>query len=216
MEPTKTIILDIETMPAPVESIIQVCPKFDAPANYKDQEKIEAYKREQFLKWLERAALDASTGRIAAIGMLEMDSAPREILLFHDTDGGEAGMLDQAWKLIDQAHLVTFNGFRFDLPYMFRRSWAAKVNPPTDRVVHGRLSNDPDHTDLMQAYGLGVSGEMHSLDTVAKCLGAGQKSGRGDMFHKLYNDPNTRESAVNYLRNDLALTLAVARAMSIC
>lgn len=220
MQPKRITVLDIETKPASNAELLRIAPRFDPPVHYKDPVKINAYCQEAFLKWADKAALDASTGTVCAIGMLtyEVDTPENitETLLFEDTHGGEAGMLDACFKQItDEDFLLTWNGYRFDMPFMYRRAWVNRLPVPFGRIVDGRLSKDPRHIDLMAAWCLGVSGEMAALNTVSRTLGVGQKSGSGAMFHKLYADPTTKVSAIQYLQNDLRLTLDVAKAMAL-
>src|SRR5688572_27248958 len=63
------IVFDIETGPAPADELERHLPEIEAPANYKDTAKIEAYKQEQREKFLHRAPLSALTGRVLAIGL---------------------------------------------------------------------------------------------------------------------------------------------------
>lgn len=62
-------VFDIETGPLPVEQLEDMMPQFFAPSNWKDEEKIQAKIEEQQTKWFEKAALDARTGQVLAIGI---------------------------------------------------------------------------------------------------------------------------------------------------
>jgi hypothetical protein len=61
--------LDIETIRQPPENLIELMPDDDAPSNYKDPVKIEAYKATKREKWLEDAAKHADRGEIALVGI---------------------------------------------------------------------------------------------------------------------------------------------------
>ena len=66
-------IFDIETGPVNADKLQDQMPEFTAPANYKDEEKIARYIEEQQKKWIEKVALDASTGRVIAIGVKDSE-----------------------------------------------------------------------------------------------------------------------------------------------
>ena len=50
------IVFNIETAGLPKDEILHLMPEFSAPSNYKDAEKIQAYKAKKQEEWL----LDAS------------------------------------------------------------------------------------------------------------------------------------------------------------
>ena len=62
-------IFDIETGPLPVAQLVDLMPEFEAPKNFKDPEKIEANLKQQEARWIEKAALSATTGQVLAIGV---------------------------------------------------------------------------------------------------------------------------------------------------
>lgn len=214
----KSIIIDIETEPGKFEELAGMVPKFEAPVNYKDPVKIQENINAQQIKWLEKAALSAITGRVLAVGMIVMDFSGQdhteeELILIKGRDGDEREILEKTFAVIRDNLIVTWNGFRFDVPFLVRRGWATKaVGVPTSRCIKG-VKNDENHVDLMASWCLGVAGEMESLDSVAQCLGVGKKSGSGKFFSQLYKDDP--EAAIRYLQQDLRLTRDVAFAMGI-
>lgn len=179
---------------------------------------IEAAKAE----FIGRAALSPLTGRVLAIGYL-CDSAASISCDSTTATGDEAGILTEFWDAFSRngfapavSEFVGFNIFGFDLPFLIRRSWALRVDVPPD-VLRDRRWN-PLFIDLMRVWACGAYRAMEKLDTVAKFLGCGGKPDDidGGMFAGLWADPATHQQAVEYLKNDLAMTAAVARKMGVC
>lgn len=198
------IIFDIETAPLPVAEISHLMPEFEAGANLKDPEKIRAAIEAKREAWLEKLALDPMTGSVCAIGYNFGDNET-EISLAYETS--ELSIIESFWeyfsKQSERAQFVGFNIFKFDLPFLVRRSWKLGIPIPlgvrTGRYWGGAL------IDLMDVYAFGNKQEFVSLDSVSKFLGVGEKSGNGKDFHLL---PQAEQR--KYLAHDLALTKACA------
>ena len=216
----KTIVFDIETAPLPESELAALVPPFD-PAevktgNLKDPEKIAAKLAEAEVNhrrdFIERAALDPLTGRVAAIGLMEnaecgMQNAEFRIIAAED----EAEMLQEFWDAtrgeMGRIHqLIGFNSNSFDLPFLIRRSWKHRVAVPFG-IRRGRWWGD-EMVDLRDEWQLGDRQARGSLDAIAKHLGIGAKNGHGADFAKLWQ--SDRAKAVEYLRNDLELTARLA------
>ncbi len=199
-------IFDIETAPLPETDISNLAPKFDAPANYKDPEKIAANIAEQKAAWLERGALSPLTGQVVAIGILWPNEKP--FLLMHG-DAGDEGINDESriirvfWDFYraesEHSQFIGFNIFRFDLPFLIRRSWKLGLRVPIGVRLHRYFSDS--FIDLMEVWQVGNREERISLDQLAKYLGVGAKTGSGADFYKLPPDLQRQ-----YLTHDLTLT----------
>ena len=135
----QTIVFDVETGPLAESELSALLPPFD-PAevktgNLKDPTKIaekiaeaEANHRRDFF---EKAALDPLTGRVIAIGMLDLetdnffiighDDEARTLTEFWEASQGEMGRLNS---------MLGFNIFNFDLPFLIRRSWKHRIKVP--------------------------------------------------------------------------------------
>jgi len=171
-------------------------------------------------EWLSKAALSPITGRVLAIGMqacVDIKTAETPNILEY---GGEGMLLAYFWAAFDRivadgGQLVGFNCQFFDLPFLVRRSWLLDVDVP-DGVMKGRYFSSV-FVDLMVLWGCGGNG-MVSLDMLAKYFGIGGKPDGidGGMFAAMYENPETREQALAYLRNDLEMTAGVARKMGVC
>jgi len=206
------IVFDIETGPLPTAELEDRIPKFEAPANYKDEQKIAAYITQKRLDWIERAALDATTGKILAIGILDCREAGVEKIT---TLAGDEADIISAFSSIVMAcggsgwPLIGWNIFGFDLPFILRRSWILRVALP-QWIRSGRYW-DRCFVDAMDVWACGNREQAVSLDLAAATLGVGRKSGSGAHFASLWNGSDEeRAHALEYLENDLRLTKAVA------
>lgn len=206
----KTAFFDIESGPDTPERLEAVKPIFDAGGVLKDPEKIKAKLAEKESDWLQRAALDATTGQILAIGIQD-DSG------FHVWEGTESGLMTRFWEWLDQqlasgVFVIGFCSFRFDLPMCIRRSLLHGVRVPIS-VRRGRYWNE-NLLDIAEIWSCGNRDQTISLDTLSKYLGVGAKNGKGEDFAKLWE--TDKAAAFAYLENDLKLTKAVWDKIQVC
>jgi hypothetical protein len=118
----------------------------DAPANYKDPAKIEAYQKEKQAELLARCSLDPDLARILTIGTSIGSHEQVAVCL---TDADEAVALEQFWDLVRPypfPRLVGYNCLGYDLPLMLRRSLYLGVKVPPLQIGKYR---HPDVDDLM-------------------------------------------------------------------
>lgn len=202
----KFSVFDIETAPLPDVDLERVKPMFEAPANYKDPAKIEASIKDQEGAWRDKAALDACTGKVLAIGVLDGG-----IFDVFSNDADEKDILARFWMWLDTMQLslshtvVGFCIFNFDLPFLVRRSWINGVAVPAIATRNNRYQ--PWHeniVDIADKWQCGNRDHRIGLDTLAKTLGVGAKNGEGKDFAALW--ASDRAKALDYLRNDLELT----------
>lgn len=201
------IYWDIETAPLPESEVAHLCPEFEAPGNIKDPEKIKAALIAKREKWLDSLALDAVTGSVCAIGLITEHD---ETVITLASEGGEDLLIRSFWLAVmanvERSQFIGFNCAKFDLPFLVKRSWKLGIPIPLG-VREGRYWGD-SFLDLMEVYQLGNRQEYISLDTLAKFLGVGEKSGNGKDFHKLPPDEQRK-----YLAHDLELTKLCAEKM---
>lgn len=218
----KYLIFDIETGPLDRMEISHQLPNFDPAsvkmANLKDPEKraakLKEAKASYFDNALDKAALNAWSGRVLAIGYQRPEDDSPNIL-----EGGSEGeileefavILTEAWS--KGQHLVGFNCERFDLPFMARRSM--KLGCLGNLVYQPWPKNyyDPDKIiDLMKVWQCGDRQEYFSLDRLARFFDIEGKEGEvtGPNFWKFYEDIETRAQALEYLDNDVRITKEVA------
>jgi len=218
---SRSFVFDIETGPLPADQL----PPFDESTvklgALKDPVKIKAKIEEARAAYVERAALDATTGRVLAIGY---DTNGNFEIEGSVIAGGNISMeeeiLTEFWDRCDNTHLdsdnkiIGFNIHGFDLPFMIRRSWINNIEPPR-WLMRGRYF-DPMFVDLMQVWACGDSRGYQSMDRVATALGTTRKNGDGAEFHKLwFGDKKQHKLAVEYLQNDIAMTRDIASRLGV-
>jgi len=178
-------------------------------------EKYEADKVKYEADVIEKAALDARYGRVLAIGF-ETDDG------FWCESGGdendEAKILAEFWgvfevALVTKGKLVGHNIFGFDLPFLVQRSWINGIAPSSGLLDKGKWWSDV-LVDTMTRWQAGnMRSQFCSLDSLARVLRCGQKNGDGKYFHQLW--ATDRSQAIEYLRNDLAMTYRVAQRLGV-
>lgn len=204
------LVLDIETLARPREELDAIMPEFEPPGNIKDPAKIAeaiAKKRE---KWIADAALDATTGSIAIIGMLR----PSGFEMLRADKTSEADMLQRFWEVQHSAEfniVVGHNLRNFDMPFIIRRSFINGIGLPLGVLHKGRLTEK--FVDTMELWGAGERGASISLDNLAKALGVGAKNGDGSQFGEMW--AADKDKAVEYCGHDLELTRKCAERMGL-
>ena len=132
------LVLDIETVGAPVEEIPARALDYlyrGLERDHPDPDELERRRREL----LERFGLDPTTGRVVCVGAL--DTETKEETAFHR--GREPEILRRFWDFLAEKapeRIVTFNGKRFDFPYLNVRSAILSIAP------RRRLDNEPFRT----------------------------------------------------------------------
>lgn len=191
-----------------------------AVANYDRDRQLAA--EQHFADFKSKAALDPTTGRVLAIGFQAADDAGK--VAIEDGGGDEAKLIDAYWRKYAKCRatpgrprrMVGCNITGFDLPFLVRRSWILGVDVPAtvrpDRYWDSLFVDIRDRWLLGQRWGDCQS----SLDTMATALGCGAKNGDGAEFARLWlGTAEERQQAVAYLRNDLAITVAVAKRLGV-
>lgn len=200
----KPVYFDLETAPLPEADLLASMPEFFPPSNYKDPEKIAANLAEQRKRWLSEAALSAVTGQILCIGTLRGD----DFTLWRRDNESDL-LIDFLGFLTAEIQVGgTMVGFcvkSFDLPYLVRRAWRHGLKVPFALWNGPRYFSD-QIVDLADKWACGGRDprDKVSLDTLARFLGVGAKTGTGADFARLWAEDV--QAAVAYLQNDLHIT----------
>jgi len=125
--PSTDLVIDIETyQDIPEEVLESRRSQIQAPANWKDPDKIAKYVEEKTAEIASKAALSPLTGRVVAVGMgLRRNKGNWEFACFVDRINYEEkllGEVDRALFAVEHGHLITYNGTRFDIPFLVARA----------------------------------------------------------------------------------------------
>ena len=121
------VVLDIETYAdITPEQLERMATGIQAPKNWKDPEKIAAYIEKAKADLVEKAALSPRTGKVVCVGMcirnVGESGAEWEPWVLATAD--ERKLLNMIDVVLDGCaitRIVTYNGRRFDLPYLVAR-----------------------------------------------------------------------------------------------
>lgn len=176
----RTLILDIATAPLENAADYITTDDISAPSNYKDPAAIARYVDGEKAKRLEKAALDPDTCRITAVGW--QTDAGSGVRLCHDAEEEQDVLEYLVETLADEpdtrvgryasppppsTQLVTFNGFKFDLPVLMRR--CAYLGLPVPDLNLDRYRSP--HVDLYDRLTFRGAITGHSLGWYVKRLG---------------------------------------------
>ena len=208
-----SVYFDIETGPLPRAEVETFLPEFEKPKNYKDEAKIAEVLAKKESEWFKKAALAATTGKVLAVGYCTDEN---DITVL---EGEEASILTAFWNAVTYRgaflqKLVGFNSNSFDIPFLVRRSWKLGVSVPQSlfKVSYGRVRLNANCIDMLDFWSFGTRDSIKLRD-LAKFLGVGEKTGDGADFSGLYESDGN--SAIDYLRNDVLLTMRCARAIQL-
>lgn len=166
----RRMCFDIETYPLDDAAQYLIEP-IDAPSNYRDPAKIEAYIAGAKAEQLSRCALDPDLCRIVAIGVIDQGDLDPNVSLVQEDDD-EVDLLTWFWDNARDRHLVGFNCLAFDLPVLFRRSLYLGVKAPHLQIDKYR---HPEVTDLQMVLSFNGAFRMHGLSFYAARFGVEDK-----------------------------------------
>lgn len=151
------------------------------------------------------SAFSPLTGELAAIGLFDRErrsgavyvvTTEEEILDTDVTKGDfiikyrtEAAVLDEFWEgARSYDTFVTFNGRRFDVPYLMVRSTMLGITPSVDLMEHRylkyqRLTRHVDLFDQLTFYG--AVGKLHSFEDFCKGFSIAADIGLNDMSQEV-------------------------------
>ena len=197
-------IFDIETRP----NLPSKLPFFAGKAGTKDPEKIKAQQEEKRKKYIDNAALNAETASVCAFGCYDTHTGQ-----YVDAIGdNEASLLTFALEQLNKGDICGFNSRRFDVPMLVRRAWICGVKVPA--WIADRAGGWQGHIDLMEQWGCGDRQLFIGLDRLCELMGIEGKKGSGKDFYK-WLDKGETEKAKEYLKQDVMITVEIARRMGL-
>jgi hypothetical protein len=168
---------------------------------------------------IDKAALDALTGRVVAVGYLYTEEGETEVFDVTLPKMTERKLIEMFWASVqscgEATAVIGHNLHGFDLPFLIRRSFILGIPIPAGTLENGRYFAS-NFVDTMRVWACGVGG-MNSfvkLGTLARAFGIGGKNGDGALFYRLLETDYPAAKA--YLENDLILTAEVARRLHVC
>ena len=187
-------------------------------------ENIETAKAEAWQEFKDKAALSPLTGRVLAIGLTGDMYKPDECSIKFVRDGvkpvSEKELIETFLELADAVlsdggSLVGHNIIGFDLPFLLRRGLKFGIKPP--KTITTALGNykPTNLIDTQREWQMGNRMEKFvKLDSLAAFFGTRRKSGNGADFAKMFfGTSEERDAAIDYLRNDVMVSIEVAEKM---
>lgn len=156
---------------------------------------------EQAELFKQSAALNSITGKVLIIS-LKINDAP----IVH-LEGNETDIINEFWNLQSQCdQFITFNGNRFDWPFIIQRSWILSVPVP---ILPDRPKRDTNYIDLMEVWTCSNYKEFISLHHLCKALriDAGLKTTHPEISERFqWHYDNEHDKAVQYATDELTAT----------
>ena len=185
-------------------------------------DRVAAVKDEAWGKFKEKAALEALTGWVCAIGYsfvpVNATAKKAKRSLYIQTameQGREHTVLDNFWEIAGHLavrSMVGHNIKEFDMPFLTQRSW---LNSMRKNPFDARGFLDSVYRDTMIVWNCGRRGKYTKLDTICRAMNVkGKTEGlTGDQFYPLLlSDP---EKADEYLEDDVMATERIAGLMGL-
>lgn len=178
-------------------------------------ENLQKAERDYWADVKSKAALSALTGRVLAIGYQGKKFAIDGIA----NGKNEMQILTQFWRQFikareNQRKMLGWNISGFDIPFLCQRSYILGVDIPNGVFTNTGFL-DFAFVDLMTQWARPMRSGFVKLDTACRACGLpGKLEGvSGADFAGLYLDPDTRETAIEYLAQDIRATAMLAERM---
>jgi hypothetical protein len=138
------LVLDVAS--APIPDAANYIEPVSAPSNYRDPDKIAAYVAEKTAERIAGVALDLDLARLTAVGWLSSDDGVAKVFLAKD--GDDIALISALSAQCRDTRIITYGGFRFDLPLIMRRARYLGVEFPKINIDKYR-SQHVDLCDLL-------------------------------------------------------------------
>lgn len=202
------ICIDIETIPGPVPPSMD---EIEAPGNYKDAAKIEAYKIGKQQDAWAKQALDPLACRVVCIGLAVDDG--EAISIIHEDERDTIEELSFVVAKITAQGSITWIGHNaagFDMLILKLRALKYGYRHLAASINLDRYRGNVEDTMLMAGFGYG---KYAKLDALASFFGLPTKTGHGSEVWGLWQ-AGEFDRIAEYCRHDVALTRDVWRMLS--
>lgn len=205
--------LDIETI---CSDVMPSLDDIQAPANYKDVAKIDAWKRENQLELWKRQALDSMAGRIICVGYAWNDGEVKCIT------GGEHDIIIQFAELIYHSqesitslpiNFVGWNIQSFDLCWLWRKAIKYDFSELAKQLPKYNVKTVHQCTDLMRIFASDFK-DFVSLDKTAQFLGIPHDTEPGSCVFDWWRSGET-EKITEHCVADVETTRAIYHRMGV-
>jgi predicted PolB exonuclease-like 3'-5' exonuclease len=201
----RSLVFDIETVPLQTLSNVQTA--------YLDKKIEKELRRDPAIDVVKETrkqmSIDPFLSRVACIGILYPETG-KEVRLF---DADEKVLLQKFWAEIESFRgvFISYNGSRFDCPYICKRSMVNGIHHPSniEFLKYSAFNPLPVHFDACTL--LGSRDTYVGLELVCDCLGiASPKDGavKAEGVEQAYNEGRV-EQVMDYCIKDLYATYQV-------
>jgi DNA polymerase elongation subunit (family B) len=171
-------------------------------------------------------ALSPMTGRVLTSQYLFVDHKNKiwvDETGWEQNDEKEAALLASLWERVVHVRrmngkIIGYNLGQFDVPFCLMRSYYLGIDIPDNLFWKNRYLDDC-FLDLYQIVRAGRYERWNhgslSLGSLAQFLKCGSKEESGERFWHNYRDPETRNHALEYAKNDVKLTYNVAKKLKV-
>lgn len=192
------------------ETMTGFLPEVEADTRLKDPEKIKANIEEKKAKQIEQATLNPLYSRLCCIGYYSDDIQEVD---FGGEELSEKVMIENFLKRLqnEPSIIVTWNGYNFDIPFIFKRGLKYGLCKLTDMQYYINKSNSKI-LDLMILFA--GWNKYEKLDNVAKVLlGASKEEFDVKQIPELIKTLSGRELIRRYCLRDCELTYKLGKMM---
>lgn len=197
------IFIDIETIPG------EEMPSLDeiqAPANYKDEAKIKAYKEANQVELYKKQALDSMKGRIICIGAIWGSRYFNTCATLEELN--LARFAQDIKDIIDEIRsplmFVGWNISGFDLPWLWRKAIQYDLRELRRSIPK---DNRTCYIDLMKVWAADYK-DYVSLDNCAKYLGIPHDTEKGSCVYDWWKSGDIDKIA-EHCRKDIETTIEI-------
>ena len=200
------LVLDIETVGQSIDAVPERALDYLFRGLERDSPEPEELERRRE-DLVSRFGLDPTTGRVIVIGLVDTDREAEHVFW----EGDEPALLTSFWDWLsanEPERYVTFNGKRFDIPYLNVRSAIHDLRPRV--VIPSEPLTTHPHFDLREALEGNDRRRRGSLDYFCAVFGVASPKSKmdGASVGQAYEDGRLDE-IVSYCLQDCHATAAI-------